>query len=149
MDKVQVLMCLGLAFLLSGAVFAGEKATPEEAKTMLDRAVEKVEEDGEAKAIAAFNDPEGGFRDRELYVFCMDQDHTITAHPNADMRGTDVATLKDPEGKPIGEEMIALAEKGEGSVEYKWVNPVSKKVESKISFLKMAGDQFCGVGAYK
>ena len=30
-----------------------------------------------------------------------------------------------------------------------WKNPVSGKVEDKVSYLKKAGDQTCGVGAYK
>jgi signal transduction histidine kinase len=45
--------------------------------------------------------------------------------------------------------MVALAGKGGGSVEYKWENPVTRQVGAKISFLKKAGSQTCGVGAYK
>jgi signal transduction histidine kinase len=149
MRSLRVVTCVGLVLLLAGASLAGEKGTEEEAKAMLDRAVKTVESEGEEKAIAAFNDPEGGFRDRDLYVFCMDKDNKITAHPNAEMRGTDVSTLEDPDGKPIGKEMIAMAAKGGGSIEYRYMNPVSKKVENKISFLKKAGTQNCGVGAYK
>jgi cytochrome c len=65
------------------------------------------------------------------------------------MRGVDVATLTDPDGKQIGREMIEITKRGGGSLEYRWVNPVSKEVEAKISFLKPAGGQVCGVGAYK
>jgi signal transduction histidine kinase len=144
-----MLTCAGLAVLLGSSAVAGEKGTVEEAKAMLDRAVKLVQAEGEAKAIAEFNDPAGPFRDRDLYVFCMDKDHKITAHPSEEMRGTDVTTLKDPDGKPIGQEMVALTEKGGGSVEYKWENPASKKIEKKISFLKPAGTQSCGVGAYQ
>jgi signal transduction histidine kinase len=76
----------------------------------------------------------------------------LTSCPRAShaaLRGKDLATLKDPDGKPVGQEMIDIAKKGGGSLEYKWTNPVSKQVEPKISFLKPAGDDFCGVGAYK
>jgi cytochrome c len=65
------------------------------------------------------------------------------------MRGTDVATLKDSKGKPFGQDMIAAAKKGGGSVEYMWKNPVSGKEEEKVSYLKTAGKLSCGVGAYK
>jgi cytochrome c len=45
--------------------------------------------------------------------------------------------------------MVALGAKGQGSIEYKWTNPVTNKVETKVSYLKKTGDQVCGVGAYK
>ena len=42
--------------------------TEEEAKAMLERAVAAVKED-KAKALDMFNKGEGGFKDRDLYVF--------------------------------------------------------------------------------
>jgi signal transduction histidine kinase len=142
-----------LAFAVAGllacvAAGAGDKGTPDEAKAMLDKAVAAVKAD-EAKALAAFNDPKGGFVDRDLYVFCFDRDGRITAHgANKAMIGTDAKALKDPDGKAIGTEMTAMAGKG-GSLEYRWENPTTKQVASKVSFLKAAGNQTCGVGAYK
>jgi cytochrome c len=146
---MRVLTFGAVALAVAVGAVAGEKGTPAEAKAMLDKAVAKVEKDGAEKAVAAFNDPAGGFRDRDLYVFCMDSSHKIVAHPEASMRGTDVATLKDSKGKPFGQDMIAAAKKGGGSVEYMWKNPVSGKEEEKVSYLKKAGDLNCGVGAYK
>jgi signal transduction histidine kinase len=83
-------------------------------------------------------------------VFCFDKDGKITASgANPAMIGTDARTLKDPDGKAIGTEMFALAAKGGGSIEYKWMNPTTKQVGNKVSFVKPAGTQTCGVGAYK
>jgi cytochrome c len=135
--------------LVAGSVPAGERGTPEEAQALLEKAVVLVESEGEKKALAIFNDRNGPFVDRDLYVFCMGPEYKITSHIDVGMRGIDVATLKDPDGKQFGREMIEIALRGGGSIEYRWVNPVSKNVESKISFLKPAGNQFCGVGAYK
>ena len=45
--------------------------------------------------------------------------------------------------------MIELAQKGGGTLAYRWVNPVSKRVEDKVSFLEKADSLVCGVGAYK
>jgi signal transduction histidine kinase len=147
--KTRLLTFAAVAVLLAAGAVAGEKGTVAEAKALLDTAVAEVQKDGAAAAVAKFNDPAGGFRDRDLYVFCMDASHKITAHPDASLRGTDAATLKDANGKAFGAEMVAAAKKGGGSVEYMWKNPVSGKVEDKVSFLKKAGDQTCGVGAYK
>ena len=138
-----------MVLFAAGAALAQEKSTPEEAKALLDKAVAEVQKDGSAKAIAKFNDAKGGFQQDDLYVFCMDSSNKISAHPDTAMRGVDAASLKDANGKAFGVEMVAAAKKGSGSVEYMWKNPESGKVEAKVSFLKKAGDQFCGVGAYK
>jgi signal transduction histidine kinase len=132
MRSVQIAAWLVTALVLAGAT-PGERGTPE----------------GAEKALAIFNDKKGPFVDRDLYVFCMGPEFKITAHVDPGMRGLDVATLKDPDGKQFGREMIEIALRGGGSIEYRWVNPVSKEVEPKISFLKPAGNQYCGVGAYK
>ena len=42
--------------------------TSEEAKAMLEKAVAAVKQD-KAKALDLFNKGEGGFKDRDLYVF--------------------------------------------------------------------------------
>jgi hypothetical protein len=40
------------------------------------------------------------------------------------------------------------AAKGEGTVGYRWMNPVTHKMEPKITFFVKVGDDACGVGAY-
>jgi signal transduction histidine kinase len=147
--KMRLTALGAVALLVAAGAVAGEKGTAGEAKALLDKAVAKVEKDGAEKAVTAFNDPAGGFRDRDLYVFCMDGSYKITAHPDAALRGTDVAAMKDSKGKAFGAEMIAAAQKGSGTVEYAWKNPVSGNVEDKVSYLKKAGSLYCGVGAYK
>jgi cytochrome c len=149
MRHAFTLTLLLASLLAAGLVSAGERGTPREAQALLERAVALVESVGEEKALEAFNDPDGDFVDRDLYVFCFGPSYKITAHIDSGMRGVDVATLKDPDGKQIGREMIEICKRGGGSLEYRWVNPVSKEVEPKISFLKPAGNQICGVGAYK
>jgi hypothetical protein len=48
---------------------AAHYGTPEEAKAMLDRAIAAVKAD-KTKALDLFNKGEGGFKNRDLYVFC-------------------------------------------------------------------------------
>jgi cytochrome c len=140
---------LALCSLMVVVASAGERSTPAQAQALLDKAVKTVTKEGLTKASAEFNDPKGGFQHGDLYVFCMDSDHKIVAHPDPKLRGTDVAVLKDPDGKPIGQEMVEALKKGGGTVEYRWMDPLTKKVEAKVSYLKPAGDGGCGVGAYK
>jgi len=56
-------------YLLATTAWAAEFGTAEEAKAMLERAVTAVKED-KAKALDMFNKGEGGFKDRDLYVWC-------------------------------------------------------------------------------
>jgi hypothetical protein len=54
---------------------------PQRRKAMLNRAVAAVKQD-KAKALDMFNKGEGGFKDRDLYVFCASaSDGILTAHP--------------------------------------------------------------------
>lgn len=61
-------------------------------------------------------------------------------------------TPKDQNGKEFIKEMLALsASKGDGWVDYDWVNPVSKKVEGRSSDVKrLAGAiELVAVGIYR
>ena len=145
--------CLVALFVTALAVappaFGASEATPEEAKAMLDRAVKLIQTDGEEKALAAFNDPTGSFRDRDLYVFCYAKDKKkITAHPTVPL-GTDVTSIKNSAGENVGKQWAGVAGTGGGSLEYRWTNPVSKKLQNKVSYFKEVGNQVCAVGAYK
>ena len=72
-----VIQVLSTASLVAAAEFG----TADEAKAMLERAVAAVKED-KAKALDMFNKGEGGFKDRDLYVFCANTlDGILTAHP--------------------------------------------------------------------
>jgi hypothetical protein len=72
-----VIQVLSTASLVAAAKFG----TAEEAKAMLERAVAAVKED-KVKALNMFNNGEGGFKDRDLYVWCANaSDGIVTAQP--------------------------------------------------------------------
>ena len=50
---------------------------------------------------------DGGFRDRDLYVFCATPDGNTVAHPTH--VGTNLKQLKDKRGMPFGAEMFEVA----------------------------------------
>ncbi len=89
---------------LSPTAFAQQTGgTADEAKAMLMKAVAAVKAD-KAKALDMFNKGEGGFLDRDFYVFCenvSDGKAVATGSPNRKQTlGVDVRTLKDSTGKP-------------------------------------------------
>ena len=122
--------------------------TEEEAKAMLERAVAALKED-KAKALDMFNKGEGGFKDRDLYVYCANaSDGTFTAHPS--LRGEHLQDIKGKKGFPFGQEIMKTAIEGKiNDVTYWWPRPGSDKPLEKTSFYSKVGDQICSVGYYK
>ena len=120
----------------------------QEARAMLERAVAALKAD-KAKALEMFNKGEGGFKDRDLYVFCANaSDGILTAHPTN--KGKELRDIEGKKGAPFGEEIMETATEGTiKAVTYWWPRPGSDKPEEKTSFYTKAGDQVCGVGYYK
>lgn len=131
-------------------VFAADRGTPAEAKAMLRNAVSHYQQVGRNQALADFTAKKPPFGDRDLYVVCIGPDHTIIANGGFPQYvGASADALKDADGKSVGKAGWDVAtSKGEGSVKYQWVNPLTHKTEPKITFFQKAGDDVCGVGAY-
>jgi hypothetical protein len=144
--------------MFPAAAFAQQTGgTADEAKAMLMKAVAAVREN-KTKAIDLFNRGEGGFIDRDLYVFCADlttNKQTANGNPNAKaLIGTDLREAKDANGKTFGAEILDGMKKPEGVVtEINYVFPKpgpDKTPVPKISLVtKVSDDLGCGVGYYK
>ena len=106
---------LAAVIALSPAAFAQQtRGTADEAKAMLIKAIAAVKAD-KAKALDMFNKGEGGFRDRDLYVFCANaSDGTLVAIGNPNLKqalGVDVRIGQNSSGKAFGEEIYAAMQK--------------------------------------
>ncbi len=137
--------------LISGAVFAADMATPDEAKAMSQKAQAAVNEMGSEKAFAAFAAPDGGFKEKDLYVFCMDNDGVMLSHAvKPELVGKNMADF-NKYGDDLFKNMIAVSKgAGEGWVDYKWPYPGTEEIKEKTSYVMTNNEGFfCGVGAYK
>jgi signal transduction histidine kinase len=137
-----------LACVASSAALAEtERGTAEEARALLERAAVAVKVD-KIKALEAFNAPDGGFRDRDLYVFCVNAgDGMETAHPTH--KGTKITDLKDANGFAFGEAIMETAVQGDiKQVAYMWPRPGSEEPAKKITYVTKIDDQICSVGYY-
>ena len=131
--------------LVAQAKFGSKK----EARSMLERAVVAMKKDKE-KALEMFNKGEGGFRDRDLYVFCANaSDGVLTAHPS--IRGQNLQEIVGKKGYPLGKEIMANATEGKiKEITYWWPRPGgSDKPFEKHTFYTQVVGQDCGVGYYK
>jgi len=143
-----------MAVMFSSMAFAQGTAT--EAKAMLDKAVVAVKAD-KAKTLDTINKGEGGFLDRDLYVFCFNSgDGTIVATGTSNptgrkVIGQNVKTLKDATGKLYGPDLYAAAKEGQiTEVSYMFPKPGTDTTPvAKVSFVTKVGDLGCGVGYYK
>ena len=143
-----IIACSADLMLLSASGGAAQYGTAQEAKAMLKKAVVAVRDD-KAKALDTFNKGEGGFRERDLYVFCANaSDGALTAHPT--MKGEHLQDIKGKKGFPLGQEMMQKATEGTTkTVSYWWPRPGTDTPLEKTSFYTKVGDQICGVGYYK
>ena len=151
--KRHFLIAIGLAatLVISFSSFAAEEArfgSEQEAKAMLEKAVAALKAD-KAKALAMFNKGEGGFKDRDLYVFCANaSDGVLTAHPY--LKGELLQSIVGKKGFPLGKAIMERAAEGKiQSVTYWWPRPGTKTPLEKHTFYTKVGDQICGVGYYK
>ncbi len=120
---------------------------------MLLKAVAAIKADRDV-ALAMFLKGEGGFRDRDLYVFCNRMsDGKNLAGPVSVPAGTDARSRKDPTGRDYGKELYAAGQKPEGQiteVNYLFPKPgTTAPAVAKASFVTRVADLYCGVGYYK
>jgi len=148
--NIAVLTFCGALGLGAAASWAAERGSAEEASAMLAKAVAHYESVGADQAMKDFTASGKGWQDRDLYVFCLDGTGTTVAHgANEKLIGKDLSNLKDADGKKFVVELISIGKAGGGWVDYRWPNPVTKKIEQKSSVVQAAGDYICGVGIYK
>ena len=126
-------------------------ATPEQAKVFSERAAAHITHVGEEKAFADFTRPDGGFIDGELYVFCYDHKGVNKAHGgNPSFVGRNLLHIKDPDGAEPNARIVKVGfEQGRGWVDFKWPNPVTKKIQDKSAYVIRTNEVVCGVGYYK
>lgn len=143
--------------LLIGAIVtfatpqASFAATADEAKAMSERASAHIKEVGEEQAFADFTKGAEGFKDGQLYVFCYSPEGVNLAHGgNPAFVGKNLLEVKDPDGVRANAEIIKMGEtEGSGWVDFKWVNPETKKIEPKSAYVIKTNESTCGVGYYK
>lgn len=149
MKKVFVIVAVFL--FVAGLALAAEKGTAKEAKQMVDKGIAYIKANGKEKAFAEFNNPAGRFINKDLYLFALDFNGiTLAQGGNPKLVGKDMLHVQDADKKYFIKDMIALAKaKGNGWLDYKWTNPLTKKVQDKSTYIQRYDDFFIGCGIYK
>ena len=139
-----------LPFLAAGAM-AGEQGTKPEAIAMVKKAVAYIGANGAEKAYAEFTSKAGTFHDRDLYVIVYDASGKCLAHGNnAKLVGKDLLDAQDADGVYYIKDRVSLMKtKSSFWQDYKFSNPLTKKIEPKSTYCEKLNDTAVCVGIYK
>jgi cytochrome c len=131
--------------------FGADKATAKDAEAMVKKAVAYIKANGKDKAFAEFNNHNGKFIDKDLYITVYNLNGKCLAHgQNGKMVGKDLIELKDSDGKYFIKERMEIAKtKGKSWQDYKYTNPVTKSIEHKSTYFEKHDDIVVAGGIYK
>lgn len=155
MARILSIAMTALCFVLGTSAFADDKSkgTSKEATAMVQNAIAHIKKVGREKAFADFDNPKGGFVDRDLYVVVYDLKGKVLAHgANAKLIGKDLIELRDVDGKYFVKERVEMMSKGadaKGWQDYKFMNPTNNQIEPKSMYLQRFEDLIIGCGIYK
>ena len=143
-------LALALAFAFNAAHAEGH-ASKEEAMAMVKKGIAFIRTNGKALGYAEISAKGGKFTDRDLYLVVYGLDGTVHAHgANEKMIGKNLIELKDVDGKAFVKERVELAQsKGTFWQDYKFTNPVTKKIEPKQMYCEKLDDTAVCGGIYK
>jgi len=147
----EYLPALFSAFVIGNAAFAADGANKDEAMAMVKKAVASIKADGTDKTYAEISKKGGTYSDRDLYIVVYQLDGKVLAHgANDKFIGKDMSDAQDVDGKLYVKERIEMAQKQATFwQDYKFVNPVTKKVEPKEMYCeRLDQTAVCG-GVYK
>ena len=152
--KKLIATMVGVIFLVlitGNITFAAQFGTAGEAEALVKKAIELIKTDGKEKAFVEINNPRGKFVDRDLYIFVYDLTGKCVAHGfNPKMIGKDLLEMKDPDGKYFVKERIEIVKtRGKGWQDYKFTDPITKKIEPKTAYVERIENLIVGCGIYK
>src|SRR5437660_5093474 len=147
----QFASAIAAAVMLAGAAAGADGAGKDDAIAMVKKATAFIKEQGPDNAYPEISNKAGRFIDRDLYVVVYQLDGKVLAHgSNEKFVGKDMLDAQDVDGKLYVKERVELAAKQPSFwQDYKFVNPVSKKVEPKQMYCEKLDNTAVCAGIYK
>lgn len=141
-----------LLLALAATPAFSSNATRDEASAMVKKGIAFIKANGADKGYTEISNKSGQFVDRDLYLVVYGLDGKCLAHgANPKQIGKDLIDLTDIDGKYFVKERVELAKSKPSGFwqEYKFTNPVSKKVEPKVMYCEKLGETAVCGGVYK
>ena len=154
MNKRSLLVAVAMLFggSLAAVHAADGGAGKTEAVAMVKKGVAAIKAGPKDKAYAEISDKASvQYHDRDLYLVVYGLDGTVHAHgANSKMIGKNLIDLKDIDGKLFVKERVDMAKiNATFWQDYKFQNPVTKKIEAKTSYCERQADTVVCAGVYK
>jgi len=123
----------------------------DELKTFVEEAYSHALVTSRDRALEDFMDLNGIWVRGDVYIFAQDFNGTALCLPYLPNEvGTNRMNIQNDEGVYINRDMRAIALNGSGYYEYRWRNPISNQIESKVSFVSRVDDTWwLGAGIYE
>jgi signal transduction histidine kinase len=149
--RKRLISAVAATLAFGTAAIAADGAGKDDAVAMVKKAVTFIKEQGPQKAYPEITNKAGKFIDRDLYVVVYKLDGMVLAHgSNEKFVGKDLSDAQDVDGKLYVKERVELAGKQASFwQDYKFVNPVSKKVEPKQMYCERLDNTAVCAGIYK
>ena len=153
-NTIKTAAILAALLATAGATWAADAvpATAKEAEAMVKKGVAYIKANGKEKGYAAIIDRDNkDFHDRDLYLAVHTLDGTAVAHGvNEKMVGKNFIEMKDIDGKEYIKERVELGKtKASFYTDYKFPNPLTKKIEAKTAYCERLDDTVVCGGVYK
>lgn len=148
---VAIVSCAATLAVAGAALAKSEKATKEEAVSMVKKGIAYIKANGKQKAYALITGKDSQFKDRDLYLVVYGLDGVVRAHgQNPKMVNKNLISLRDIDGKLFVKERVELGKaKGSFWQDYKFTNPVTKKIQPKQMYCERLDDTVVCGGIYK
>ncbi|MDH3258662.1 MAG: cache domain-containing protein [Deltaproteobacteria bacterium] len=143
-----ILLALMVGLFLTVSAFA-ESGTKEECIAKSKEAAQMITDEGLEAATAEINKKDGKFVWKDTYVFLMDLDGNMLAHPiKPSLIGKNLLATPDTAGKLLFQDFVDVAKNnGEGWVDYMWAKPGADTPQKKITYIYRVPEQNLLVGA--
>ncbi len=153
MKKLSIFFTAITLLLLSLNAFADTIASKDECVMKCHEAAALINSKGLEEAKKTIEDPNGPYVWKDSYVFLMNLDGKMLAHPIKPelTRRNHVLLITDPKDKALFVHFVNMARNpGHGWVEYLWPKPGKNTPWKKVTYIyRVPGtDLFVGAGVY-
>lgn len=137
--------------ITSISAFAEDFGTAKDAESMVQKAIAHIKSAGAEVAYADFTAQKPDFIKSDVYVVVYSIGGKALAHgQNPKQVGKELIEFKDADGKEFIKERVTLAKsKGKFWQDYKFTDPVTKKILPKSAYCEKLDESIVCAGIYK
>ena len=145
-----VVACVMSVALSSLPASANDSLVDADAVALVKRGLAYLRAQGRDRGFAEIINKQGQFTQRDLYLVVYGMDGTVYAHgANERLVGRNLLDMRDIDGHLVIRERVELARtRASFWQEYKYTNPISKRIEPKHTYCERLDDLIVCGGVY-